>query len=180
MEEEMEIELDEVIVEKKRDHIISTEIISQENNGIQYKTLEEIISENKKLRVNRRRYQRKPYNLNRKTRFYRDDFLERGFKKPRTGLIMIYNLADSVTNRDIKELFSPFGYIYDAGLHYDSEGISIGIGHVTFESYYDALKAVRAYRNKTLDGKDLELRIIYPRNIYLYRGIISKRSFRQD
>ena len=58
------------------------------------------------------------------------------------------------------QLFSEFGTIIDAKVHYDSEGPSRGTVNVEFQRNVDAIKAMKQYHNVQLDGKPMRIEIV--------------------
>ncbi|KAI9366008.1 hypothetical protein DFJ73DRAFT_806650 [Zopfochytrium polystomum] len=73
---------------------------------------------------------------------------------------MISNLAPSVSENDLQELFKPIGPIKSAVLNFDASGRSKGTGTVIFRRNGDASKAVETYHNRTLDGKPMKLELV--------------------
>ncbi|XP_037954135.1 aly/REF export factor 2-like [Teleopsis dalmanni] len=175
----MEYSLDEIIVKQKRKPLIFKETISENNReSVLYKTLEQIIVENKSLfKVNnRRRYRRQQDKFGRKNRSHAGKrFFQRAYKKPKNNysLIMVYNLAESVSTEDIYQLFGEYGKLMTASIHYDVDGTSLGIAHAMFENRSDALKAIRAYDGRTLDGQTMSIKLIYRKNHCKYSAIIN-------
>jgi THO complex subunit 4 len=71
--------------------------------------------------------------------------------------IIISNLAPSVSNGDVQELFGDFGRVHAAALHHDGLGRSLGTAHVVFESRQSAARAVDEYRGVPLDGRAMNI-----------------------
>ncbi|KAK9811006.1 hypothetical protein WJX73_005608 [Symbiochloris irregularis] len=82
--------------------------------------------------------------------------------------IFVKNLADSVTDEKLRELFGEFGAITSAVVMRDDEGNSKGFGFVNFDQADEAKAAV-----DDLNGKDVEGKL-------LYAGRAQKKAERQS
>lgn len=74
--------------------------------------------------------------------------------------LYISNLEYSVSNEDVKELFSEVGDLKRYAIHYDRSGRSKGTAEVVFSRRQDALAAVKRYNNVQLDGKAMQIEIV--------------------
>jgi THO complex subunit 4 len=72
----------------------------------------------------------------------------------------VSNLAYSVTENDVKELFSQIGPLKAWSLNYNADGKSKGIANVTFQRAGDGTKAVKEYNNRTFDGRPMKIELL--------------------
>lgn len=84
--------------------------------------------------------------------------------KSKPGKLMINNLHFNVTDSDMMELFSKFGRVRQASVHYNSMGKSVGTAEVTFENADHAVKAMQEYNNVPLDKRPMKICLIGNQN----------------
>jgi len=79
-------------------------------------------------------------------------------KKPDYGMkLFISNLDFGVTNKDLRELFGECGPLKAHNIHFREGGKSQGTADVIFRHRADALKAVKQYNGRTLDGRVMQI-----------------------
>ncbi|CAL4123274.1 unnamed protein product [Meganyctiphanes norvegica] len=83
------------------------------------------------------------------------------------AILHIVNIDKAISKSDILELFSMYGELKQGTLQFDSMGDSAGAAFVVFQNYSDAIKAMKALKGITLDGKQL--------NIHLLKSKVSKQ-----
>ena len=71
--------------------------------------------------------------------------------------IIVSNLADTVSQGDVEELFTEFGRLRHCALHYDQFSKSLGTAEVNFAFPSDAARAVKQYNGVPLDGKAMNI-----------------------
>ncbi len=74
--------------------------------------------------------------------------------------MVVSNLAPSVSQQDVKELFSRIGPVKSATLNYNEKGQSKGVAQVVFAKVGDAAKAHAEYNNRQLDNKPMKIELI--------------------
>jgi len=81
-------------------------------------------------------------------------------KKIQGDTVHVSNLAEDVTDDDVREIFERIGQVKSCGVNYNSQGRSTGTATVTFVKKSDAEKAVDEYDEAEVDGRMMRLKLV--------------------
>eukprot|EP00051_Salpingoeca_urceolata_P025327 m.451737 g.451737 ORF g.451737 m.451737 type:complete len:196 (-) comp20325_c1_seq1:254-841(-) len=76
------------------------------------------------------------------------------------GKLNVSNLGHDVIEEDMRELFSKFGKLKEAFIHFDRSGRSLGSATVNFTSRSAAVAAMKEYNGVLLDGKPMKIELV--------------------
>merc|ERR1712130_944430 len=80
--------------------------------------------------------------------------------------LYIKNIAESVSDKQLEELFAPFGEIVSTKIMVNEDtGVKRGFGFVCFKNADDARKAITHMTNSLLEGKPLYVALAQPKEL---------------
>ncbi|TVY13583.1 THO complex subunit 4A [Lachnellula arida] len=81
---------------------------------------------------------------------------ERSYDAP-SAKLRVENLHYELTEEDLDDLFNRIGPVIKLELLYDRSGRSDGVAYVTYDSHYDAKKAIREFDGANAKGQPIRL-----------------------
>lgn len=130
-------------------------------------SLDEIIKQNKKKGGANKAHVTKaqkskirPKIQQQKPKTYQQHHQPRAVKDAGQTMLHVSNLHFKVSNKDLKELFEDIAPIKKAAVHYDKNGKSLGTAEVIFFTREAAIRAIKKYSQRLLDGRPMSIALV--------------------